>query len=58
MCFEFGVIHVRQMTCRDASAFWSREGDEGLSRVRERLYRLLPLLLLKCILEIHVEKGI
>lgn len=36
--------------------FWSREGGEGLNRARDST-GCLPLLLLKCILEIHVEKA-
>lgn len=58
VCCEFGVIHVRQMTCRDASGFWSREGDEGLSRVREQLYRLFAIIVAEfCFWKFMLKKA-
>lgn len=44
MCCEFGVIHLQDDLQGWFCGFWSREGDEGLSRVREQLYRLFAII--------------
>lgn len=59
VCCKFGVIHVHEMTCRDASVGSGvGKGMKGWVGSMSDSTGCLPLLLLKSILEIHVEKGI